>query len=65
MPALVEPTLIVPGAVHEVLGYRQSELNADLICVGTHSGRDPHVLGNNARDLMRAPPADLLVAKPA
>jgi nucleotide-binding universal stress UspA family protein len=65
MPALAEPTLIVPGSVHEVLAFRQGELDADLICVGTHSGREPHVLGNYARDLMRAPPTDLLVAKPA
>jgi nucleotide-binding universal stress UspA family protein len=64
MPKLAEPTLIVPGTVHEVLAFRQGELDADLICVGTHSGRDPDVLGNYARDLMRAPPTDLLVAKP-
>ena len=65
MPRLNEPTLIVPGPVHEVLAFRQGELDADLICIGTHSGRDPEVLGNHARDLLRAPPTDVLVAKPS
>lgn len=64
LPALDEPPLIVPGGVHEVLAFRQAELGADLVCIGAHSGRDPGVLGNYARDLMRAPPTDLLVAKP-
>ncbi len=65
LPEFAEPPEIVPGGVHEVLGYRQRELSADLVCIGTHSGRDPRQLGFYARDLMRAPPTDLLVAKPA
>lgn len=65
LPSLAEPPLIVPGGVHEVLAFRAAELAADLVCIGAHSGRDPEVLGNYARDLMRAPPTDLLVAKPA
>lgn len=64
LPDFAEPPEIVPGGVHEVLSFRQNELHADLLCIGTHSGRDPSQLGNYARDLMRAPPADLLVAKP-
>jgi len=64
LPAFGEPPEIVPGGVHEILAFRQNELNADLVCIGTHSGRDPTQLGNYARDLMRAPPTDLLVAKP-
>ena len=64
LPPLTEAPEIVPGGVHEVLAYRQVELDADLVCIGTHSGRDPEQLGNYARDLMRAPPTDLLVAKP-
>lgn len=64
LPDFSEPPEIVPGGVHEVLAYRQNELRADLLCIGTHSGRDPSQLGNYARDLMRAPPTDLLVAKP-
>jgi len=55
---------IVPGGVHAVLGFRVDELEPDLITIGTHSGRDPGVLGNYARDLMRDPPADVLVTKP-
>jgi nucleotide-binding universal stress UspA family protein len=55
---------IVPGGVHEVLQFRMDELSPDLLVIGSHSGRDPGSLGNYARDLMRAPPADLLIAKP-
>lgn len=64
LPALAEPPEIVPGGVHQVLAFRSQELGADLVAIGAHSGRDPGALGNYARDLMRAPPTDLLVAKP-
>ena len=65
LPALAEAPEIVPGGVHQVLAFRRDELGADLACIGAHSGRNPDALGNYARDLMRAPPTDLLVAKPA
>lgn len=55
---------IVPGGVHEVLRFRIEELQPDLVVIGSHSGRDPKRLGKYARDLMRAPPTDMLVAKP-
>ncbi len=63
LPALVEPPEIVVGGVHPVLAYRHEELGADLLCLGAQSGKDPGSLGNYARDLMRAPPSDMLVAK--
>lgn len=56
---------IVPGGVHEVLRYRIGELEPDLLTIGAHSGHDPSQLGNYARDLMREPPTDVLVAKAA
>ena len=65
LPSLAEPPEIVPGGVHQILAFRQQELGADLVCIGAHSGRKPDTLGNYARDLMRVPPSDLLVAKPA
>lgn len=55
---------IIPGGVHEVISYRIAELQPDLLVIGSHSGRNPNTLGNYARDLMRAPPTDLLIAKP-
>lgn len=64
LPDLNEPPELIPGGLHEVLDFRRRELGADLVCIGTHSGRDPGALGNYARDLMRAPPTDLLIAKP-
>jgi len=64
LPELTEPPEIVPGGVHQVLEFRRAELAADLLCIGAHSGHKPGALGGYARDLMRAPPTDLLVAKP-
>jgi nucleotide-binding universal stress UspA family protein len=55
---------IVPGGVHEVLRFRMVEWQPDLLAIGGHSGRDPQRLGNYARDLMRAPPTDVLVTRP-
>ena len=64
VPDRLRPPEIVPGGVHEVLSYRLEELQPDLLAIGTHSGRDPETLGNYARDLMREPPTDVVVAKP-
>ena len=64
LPARLPLPEIVPGGVHEVLNFRMAELDPDLLVIGSQSGRDPGALGNYARDLMRAPPADVLVAKP-
>lgn len=63
LPPLAERPEIVPGGVHQVLAFRHEELGADLLCLGAQSGKDPGTLGNYARDLMRAPPSDMLVAK--
>lgn len=65
LPRFHEVPELIPGGVHEVLSFRTDELKADLVCIGTHSGSDPDALGHYSRDLMRAPPTDLLVAKPA
>lgn len=64
VPGRLHTPEIVQGGVHEVLGFRIDELAPDLLSVGSHSGRDPMTLGNYARDLMREPPVDVLVAKP-
>lgn len=64
LPPLAEKPEIVPGGVHQVLAFRRAELEADLVCIGTHSGAEPGALGSYARDLMRAPPTDLLVSGP-
>ncbi len=64
VPAGLNTPEIVAGGVHEVLSFRIEELQPDLLAIGTHSGRDPATLGNYARDLMRQPPTDVLVAKP-
>ena len=63
LPGLAEPPLMVPGNLHDLLGLRCGELGADLLCVGLNSGRDGYRLGHYARDLMRAPPIDLLIGR--
>ncbi len=65
LPPGLEPPEIIIGGVHEVLRFRIEELQPDLLAIGTHSGRDPGVLGNYARDLLRAPPTDVLMVKPS
>ena len=62
VPAM-QPEIVI-GGVHEVLRFRIDEFRPDLLAMGTHSGRDPAVLGAYTRDLMRAPPCDMLVVKP-
>lgn len=64
LPARLHRPEIIPGGLHEVLAFRLAELSPDLLCIGTHAGADPTRLGNHARDLMRAPPCDVLVARP-
>lgn len=64
VPPLAAPPELVPGGVHEVLAFRRQELGADLVVIGSQSGTREDALGHYARDLMRAPPTDLLVAKP-
>ncbi|WFE73293.1 universal stress protein [Roseinatronobacter sp. S2] len=64
LPTKLNMPEIVPGGVHEVLQFRINELQPDLIVIGSDSGKKADSLGNYARDLMRAPPADLLIAKP-
>jgi nucleotide-binding universal stress UspA family protein len=64
LPALKDLPEILPGGLHDLLALRLPELGADLLTIGTYSGRDPKQLGSYARDLMRKPPVDLLVVKP-
>jgi len=61
LPPLAEPPEIIPGGVHPVLQYRLDELDADLLCLGAASSSDG--LSPYVRDLVRAPPADVLVAR--
>ncbi|MFN4101170.1 MAG: universal stress protein [Pararhodobacter sp.] len=61
LPPLAEPPEIIPGGVHPVLQYRLDELDADLLCLGAASSEDG--LGVYVRDLVRAPPTDVLVAR--
>lgn len=63
LPDFQQEPELVQGGVHEVLRYRMDELRPDLLVIGRNSGADPARLGNYARDLMRAPPCDILVAQ--
>ncbi|MCC5999358.1 MAG: universal stress protein [Pararhodobacter sp.] len=65
LPELAEPPLMVPGNLHTLLQLYGDELSVDLLCIGQNSGRDSFRLGHYARDLMRAPPVDLLIGRAA
>jgi len=58
-------TEIRPGGLHEVLRGQLTKHRPDLIALGAHgrSGRAPFLLGSFANDLMRDPPADLLICR--
>lgn len=62
LPDLAGPPEIVEGGVHAVLAYRLEELQPDLLCLAARSASDSRILNPYARDLMRAPPCDVLVA---
>ncbi len=64
LPAGLNPPEIVPGGLHEVLSFRIEELQPELLAIGAGMRANEDRLGNYARDLMREPPTDLLVAKP-
>lgn len=59
---LATPPEILPGDVHDVLGFALEDGPADLLAIGSGSLRHTGKLGHYARDLMRAPPTDMLVA---
>lgn len=63
-PALHTPE-IIEGGVHQVVRFRLDELRPDLLTIGAQgpSGDDPAELGYFARDFIREPPCDLLIAR--
>lgn len=58
---------IVHGSLHQVFAAQMVQRQPDLVAVGAHArtGTAPFILGSFANELMRAPPCDLLVARPA
>ncbi|PSL20921.1 universal stress protein [Shimia abyssi] len=57
---------IITGSLSQVLDKQVAEQNPDLIVCGTHTrGLAMHKLGSFAAELLRDPPADLLVSPPA
>ncbi len=56
------PVMVVPGALPELITLAVEELHADLIALGAASSPGGP-LGHSVRDLIRAPPADVLVAR--
>lgn len=64
LPAALHTPEIIPGSLYEVLMFRLDELRPDLLTIGTQSNRIEGALGHYARDLMRAPPTDMLIARP-
>jgi nucleotide-binding universal stress UspA family protein len=67
VPAHLKAVDIVEGAAHLVLSQRIAELKPDLLSLGAHGrvGAAPALLGSLANDVMRDPPCDVLIARPA
>jgi len=55
----------VKGEPYSCLTNAATKLQADLIAIGTHSRVNliPYKLGGTAKDILAAPPCDVLVAK--
>lgn len=66
LPTGVAAPEIVEGAIGSVFAEELARNTPQLIAVGAHArhGMADMVLGSFARDLVRDPPADLLIAKP-
>lgn len=67
LPDSCEPTVIAPGSVTDVLAELLASTGASLITAGAHGrvGQGRALLGSVATDLLRQPPCDVLIARPA
>lgn len=67
LPPRLEPVDVIAGAALPAILGKVQQADIDLIAVGAHGrvGSMPAFLGSLANDLMRAPPCDLLVARPS
>ncbi|MEP2531247.1 universal stress protein [Shimia sp.] len=64
-PEGYEPAEIITGSVTKTLTDKLTEVAPDLIVCGTHTrGLALHRLGSFAADLLRDPPADILMSPP-
>lgn len=65
LPAGFDNPEIIVGSVPQTLASKITQVSPDLIVCGTHErGMAVHKLGSFAADLLRDPPADLLVSPP-
>ncbi|MGI3184324.1 universal stress protein [Nioella aestuarii] len=67
LPDACGPTVIAPGSVSQVLAAQLAATGASLITAGAHGrvGQGRALLGSVAADLLRQPPCDVLIARPA
>lgn len=67
LPAACGPTVIAPGSITQVLSEQLAATRASLIAAGAHGrvGQGRALLGSVATDLLRQPPCDVLIARPA
>lgn len=63
LPPGCPPPLVVAGGVAELLAVAVEDFAPDLIAVGAATDRHGERLGHVVRDLIREPPADVLVAR--
>lgn len=62
LPVGLPPVMVVPGGLAELIALAVEEFGPDLLALGA-ARRGDGTLGHTVRDLIRDPPADLLVAR--
>lgn len=62
LPADLPPVMVVPGGLAELVALAVEEFRPDLVALGA-GRRGDGTLGHTVRDLIRDPPADVLVAR--
>ena len=67
LPEGVAEPEVIDGALNAVFASELTTRSADLVIIGAHArhGLAHRVLGGFARELVRDPPTDLLIGKPA
>ncbi|MCW9044277.1 MAG: universal stress protein [Pseudopelagicola sp.] len=67
LPETCGETLFVTGQPRRALEAHVASSDTNLICAGAHGrvGQGRALLGSTATDLLRAPPCDILIARPA
>ncbi|MEM1064227.1 MAG: universal stress protein [Pseudomonadota bacterium] len=67
LPPNIAAPRVIEGGIGTVLDHERQAFDPDLIAIGAHARHalERRVLGSFARDMVRDPPTDLLITRPA